>query len=103
MSNKKVEKMIERAVGVAKDNNHEYITLEHILLSLLHEKEINDLILSIGSQPAKIRTDLISHLGDKSLQKPEDLRDVPPKRKTSLRGKNLFMYNFISRGNVCHM
>ena len=82
--NKKVEKMIERAVGVAKDNNHEYVTLEHILLSLLHEKEISELILSTGCQPAKIRTDLVGHLGDKSMQKPEELRDVPPKRTAAV-------------------
>ena len=82
--NKKVEKMIERAVGVARDNNHEYVTLEHILLSLLHEKEISELILSIGCQPAKIRTDLVGHLGDKSMQKPEELRDTPPKRTAAV-------------------
>ena len=47
MSTKKVEKMIERAVGIANDNNHEYITLEHILLSLLHEKDGFDLNLQV--------------------------------------------------------
>ena len=56
---KKVEKMIERAVSVANDNNHEYVTLEHILLSLLHEKDVNELILAIGGQPAKIKTETV--------------------------------------------
>lgn len=77
---KKVEKMIERAVAIANDNNHEYVTLEHILLSLLHEKDINDLILAIGGQPAKIKTDTIQFLGNPDLKKPEALRDVPAKR-----------------------
>lgn len=77
---KKVEKMIERAVAIANDNNHEYVTLEHILLSLLHEKEINDLILAIGGQPAKIKTDTIKFLGNPELKKPDTLRDVPAKR-----------------------
>jgi ATP-dependent Clp protease ATP-binding subunit ClpA len=77
---KKVEKMIERAVAIANDNNHEYVTLEHILLSLLHEKEINDLILAIGGQPAKIKTDTIKFLGNPDLKKPEALKDIPAKR-----------------------
>jgi len=80
MSTKKVEKMVERAVAIANDNNHEYVTLEHILLSLLHEREVNELILSIGGLPAKIKTDVIQFLGDPALKKPEALKDVPAKR-----------------------
>lgn len=85
MGTKKVEKMIERAVGIANDNNHEYITLEHILLSLLNEKDINELILATGGQPSKIKTEVISFLGDPALKKPESLKDVPAKRTTVLQ------------------
>jgi len=81
---KKVEKMIERAVAIANDNNHEYVTLEHILLSLLHEKDVNELILAIGSQPAKIKTETIQFLSDPALKKPEELKDVPAKRTAVL-------------------
>ena len=56
MTNRKVEKMIERAVGISNDNNHEYITLEHVLLSLLHEKEVNELVLAIGGNPVLDQT-----------------------------------------------
>ena len=81
---KKVEKMIERAVSVANDNNHEYVTLEHILLSLLHEKEVNELILAIGGQPAKIKTETVQFLGDPALKKPDALKDIPAKRTAVL-------------------
>lgn len=84
MSSKKVEKMVERAVALANDNNHEYVTLEHILLSLLHEKDINELILAIGGQPAKIKTETIKFLGDPALKKPDALKDIPAKRTTVL-------------------
>ena len=77
--------MIERAVGIANDNNHEYITLEHILLSLLHEKEVNELVLAIGAQPSKIKTEVITFLGDPALKKPDSLKDVPAKRTTVLQ------------------
>lgn len=76
--------MIERAVSIANDNNHEYVTLEHILLSLLHEKDVNELILAIGGQPAKIKTDTIQFLGDPALKKPDALKDVPAKRTAVL-------------------
>jgi ATP-dependent Clp protease ATP-binding subunit ClpA len=85
MSTKKVEKMIERAVAMANDNNHEYVTLEHILLSLLHEKDVNELILSIGCQPAKIKADTIQFLGQPELKKPDALKDTPAKRTNVLQ------------------
>lgn len=81
---KKVEKMIERAVAIANDNNHEYVTLEHILLSLLHEKDIVELILAIGGQPAKIKAETIQFLGDPALKKPDALKGVPAKRTAVL-------------------
>jgi len=85
MSTKKVEKMVDRAVAIANDNNHEYVTLEHILLSLLHEKDVNELILSINSQPAKIKADVIQFLGNPELKKPEALKEVPAKRTAVLQ------------------
>lgn len=80
MSTKKVEKMIERAVAMANDNNHEYVTLEHVLLSLLHEKEINELLLAIKVTPSKIKADLVQFLSDSALKKPVELAKVPAKR-----------------------
>jgi ATP-dependent Clp protease ATP-binding subunit ClpA len=84
MSTKKVEKMVERAIVMANDNNHEYVTLEHILLSLLQEKEINDMLLDIGSQPSKIKTEVVTFLSDPAHKKPDAMRDVPAKRTTVL-------------------
>jgi ATP-dependent Clp protease ATP-binding subunit ClpA len=85
MSTKRVEKMIERAVNFANDNNHEYVTLEHILLSLLHEKDINELLLSIGSQPSKVKAEVITFLSDAALKKPIELKDIPAKRTNVLQ------------------
>jgi ATP-dependent Clp protease ATP-binding subunit ClpA len=77
---KKVEKMVERANNLANDNNHEYVTLEHILLSMLGEKDVNALLLNIGAQPAKIKNDLIKHLADPGLRKLPQLSAVPAKQ-----------------------
>lgn len=81
---KKVEKMVERAVTVANSNQHEYVTIEHVLLSLLHEKEVNELLLNIGVQPTKIKADVIAFLGDPALKKPDSIKDLPAKRTATL-------------------
>ena len=83
---KKIDKMIERAVNSANDNQHEYVTLEHILWSLLAEKDINQLLLNIGAQPTRIRTEIIGFLGDPALKKPEHLAETPAKRTQVRRG-----------------
>ena len=50
---KNVEEVLERAVRYAADNRHEYVTIEHLLWSMLDEKSISDLLLNVKSQPAK--------------------------------------------------
>ncbi len=80
MSLKKVEKMVERAMNLATDNNHEYLTLEHILMSLLQEKDVNELLMGAGVTPAKVKADLTTMLGDPTMQKPAALANVPVKR-----------------------
>lgn len=81
---KKIEKVIERAVAFASDNNHEYVTLEHVLLSLLHEPEINSLILAVGGSPSRIKAELVQFLSDPALKRPIELSNIPPKRTTIL-------------------
>jgi len=85
MSNKRVDKMVERALNLAQDNCHEYVTLEHILLSLLSEKDISDLLLGIGAQPNKIKSEMIKQLEDPSNKKPEHLRHLPVKRTQAVQ------------------
>lgn len=77
---KKVEKMVERAVTVAANNSHEYVTIEHILLSLLHEKEIAELLLATGVQPAKIKAEVVAFLGDPAMKRPDIMEGNAPKR-----------------------
>jgi ATP-dependent Clp protease ATP-binding subunit ClpA len=82
-NNKRIEKMIDRAVFYATDNHHEYVTIEHLLWSLLHEKEVCNLLLSIGSQPTKIKNDCTNFLSDPSHELPEALRNSQEPRRTN--------------------
>jgi len=84
MSNKPVEKVIDRAVHYAKGNHHEYVTIEHLLWSILHEKPINDLLLSIGAKPSAIKQDVVRFLDDPGLSLPSHLHGQVPKRTQAL-------------------
>ena len=43
-----IEQVLDRAMEFASERNHEYVVLEHLLLSLLEEKDIQHLITEIG-------------------------------------------------------
>ena len=85
MSKKDVENMIERAISYSNDNNHEYITVEHILMSLMSDENIVKLALSVGGAPAKIKSDVIAFLSDPALKKPESLRAISAKRTAAFQ------------------
>ena len=44
MDSSNIDKIIEKSVDRAKEMNHEYCTLEHVTLSLLENKKIQDLL-----------------------------------------------------------
>jgi ATP-dependent Clp protease ATP-binding subunit ClpA len=47
--NHDLEEIFEHAVQIASINKHEYITLEHLLLSMLHNKNFGDILVAYGT------------------------------------------------------
>ena len=47
--NKDLENIFERAVNIAVKNEHEYITLEHFLFSLVADKKFAEMLDSYGA------------------------------------------------------
>ena len=58
----KVEHIISKAFGLAKSLNHEYVTIEHLLVVLLEEDEVQHIIGSIGHNPDDVRTSILTHV-----------------------------------------
>ena len=58
MIGKKAEVVLNRAVRLAVESDHEYFTLEHVLWSLLEEKDIRETVESCGGDVAELRDDL---------------------------------------------
>lgn len=77
---KPLESVFERAFVYAHDNRHEYVTIEHLLWSLLEEAEIQKLLIRIGSQPSKITGEVLQFLSSPNLSLPPAIPDTAPKR-----------------------
>lgn len=60
----KVRPLIQRAVEMATKNKHEYVTLEHILLSLTYEEEIVEVLNFCNVDVESLRKDCTDYLSD---------------------------------------
>lgn len=54
--------MFDKAIETAKKLNHEYVTLEHLLFSMLCEEEFSNIIQGYGADPTYIKTNLEHYL-----------------------------------------
>ena len=60
--NEKINESINRAFKYAVSLRHEYVTIEHILLSLLQHEDAQDLITTLGGDSKALLTELHEHL-----------------------------------------
>ena len=50
VSNGNIDRVVKHAKDYAKNNQHEYITVEHLLMSILHEKNMHSCLSAAGIQ-----------------------------------------------------
>jgi len=62
MIGKKAEAVLNRAVRNAMDNGHEYITLEHVLLSLVEEPSTSEALRACGANIDELKRDIEAYL-----------------------------------------
>ena len=67
MESKYIDNIIQNAVNYAKDKNHEYVTLEHIMFCLLEHEDISKLIKELKVDINNIVEDLNQYLDDPNL------------------------------------
>ena len=80
----KLKTLFDEAVKIARQNKHEYITLEHLLLTIVSDAEVSDLCKkSDGVAYADLITDLKNHIENK-LNEIKVKDDVFPKRTQSI-------------------
>ena len=62
-SNPEIEQIINTACQLAKDYKHEYVTLEHLLISLAEFRSFNKLLVDFGVEVDELLRDLYDYIG----------------------------------------
>lgn len=62
---KKLAEMFERAIKLATERDHEYITLEHFLASMVLDKDFSKFLSDFGADVNQLRTDLETYIDTK--------------------------------------
>ena len=78
-----IEQVLDRAMEFASERNHEYVVLEHLLLSLMNEKDIQSLIEDIGGETDEIKVDCVQYI-DNALKEIVVESDEAPRKTSAL-------------------
>ena len=85
MDYKSVENILQKAMDNASERDHEYVTLEHILLQLVKSKPIVKLCEEVDVDIATLKTDLENYLeGDEDTLKSQNGAKGAPKKTISV-------------------
>ncbi|MAC85177.1 MAG: ATP-dependent Clp protease ATP-binding subunit ClpA [Arcobacter sp.] len=77
MISKELRSIFSQAVGYVKSSKHEYLTLEHIFLMLLHDESIENLFIDLGVDSNKLFDDTKKYIDENTPKLPEDIEDEP--------------------------
>lgn len=77
MISKELRSIFTQAVGYAKSSKHEYLTLEHIFLMLIHDKTIENLFIDLGVDTNKLFSDTKKYIDENTPKLPKDIVDEP--------------------------
>ncbi|MBO33489.1 MAG: ATP-dependent Clp protease ATP-binding subunit ClpA [Rhodospirillaceae bacterium] len=64
MLSRNLEQSLHRALALATDRNHEYATLEHLLLALTEDQDGISVLRACGVEIEKLRSDLVEFIDD---------------------------------------
>ena len=54
MAKHRIENLVDKAFSIAVDHQHEYVTLEHMLMALLEDDQVVTLMVDLEGEPAEI-------------------------------------------------
>lgn len=85
INNPEVDQIIEQAVTIAKQRNHQYVTLEHILLSLITFETFRKHLDGFGADVDAMIVDISVYLDNQiSLISKEEIENLQPKKTNAL-------------------
>jgi len=83
-SNPEIEEIIAKATIIAKEYNHQYVTLEHLLVALVEIKSFNKLLADYGIEVEDLLRDLYDYLGQQDSLVDLSSTDITPQRTHAL-------------------
>jgi ATP-dependent Clp protease ATP-binding subunit ClpA len=83
-SNPEIEQIINTACQLAKDYKHEYVTLEHLLISLVEFRSFNQLLINFGVEVDELLRDLYDYIGHQDHLVKPDVENLTPLRTHAL-------------------
>ena len=79
MLSAELENCLNKAFQLARDGRHEFLTVEHLLSSILETTAVRDVLQSCGADVAVLAKDLLDHIEQSTPRLPEgDDREVQP-------------------------
>uniref|UniRef100_UPI00404793C3 AAA family ATPase n=1 Tax=Aliarcobacter sp. TaxID=2321116 RepID=UPI00404793C3 len=72
MISKELRSIFAQAVGYAKNNKHEYLTVEHVFLMLIHDKTIENLFIDLGVDTDKLFNELKTYIEENTPKFPDE-------------------------------
>uniref|UniRef100_UPI004047EDE9 ATP-dependent Clp protease ATP-binding subunit ClpA n=1 Tax=Aliarcobacter sp. TaxID=2321116 RepID=UPI004047EDE9 len=72
MISKELRSIFAQAVGYAKSNKHEYLTVEHVFLMLIHDKTIENLFIDLGVDTDKLFNELKLYIEENTPRFPDE-------------------------------
>ncbi|MGA0734442.1 MAG: ATP-dependent Clp protease ATP-binding subunit ClpA [Steroidobacteraceae bacterium] len=79
MLSAELETCLNKAFQLARDGRHEFLTVEHLLASILETNSVKDVLRSCGADVAWLEKDLLDHIEQSTPRLPEgDDREVQP-------------------------
>lgn len=84
-SNPDIEEIIAKATLLAKEYNHQYVTLEHLLIALVEFPSFNQLLVEFGAEAEELLRDVYDYIGrNDTLVVLDHAGDLTPQRTHSL-------------------
>lgn len=77
MISKELRNIFTQAVGYAKISKHEYLTLEHIFLMLIHDQTIENLFIDLGVDTDKLFDDVKKYIDENTPKFPNGIVEEP--------------------------
>ena len=86
--NKSLENIFENSVNLAIQKNHEYLTLEHFLFSLLDDSKFAEILTAFGADVSTLKTDVLNYIDNKLTELTSNDSERPKKTQTVERVLN---------------